>query len=193
MHILAIHGSPRKKGNSHLLLQAVVEGAIAAGAQVETIRVAELAFSPCIHCGGCDDSGRCIFTDDMTQVYEKILAADRIFFAAPIFFYGLPAQAKALIDRCQALWHHHRLLAEKNGWKKDPARKGYYLGVAATHGKKLFDCAILTMKYGLDAMGYSYGGEFLVRGPDKKGDMADYTEELQKAKMFGRDVALGAR
>jgi multimeric flavodoxin WrbA len=66
--------------------------------------------SPCINCGGCNETGQCIIDDDMNKVYPAIREADRVILVSPIFFFGLTAQIKALIDRCQALWCEKYLL-----------------------------------------------------------------------------------
>jgi multimeric flavodoxin WrbA len=69
--------------------------------------------SPCINCGGCDETGQCIISDDMDKVYPVIREADRIVLASPIFFFGLTAQIKAPIDRCQALWCEKYILKKE--------------------------------------------------------------------------------
>jgi multimeric flavodoxin WrbA len=65
---------------------------------------------PCQNCGGCDDTGSCIIEDAMVDIYEAIRSADRIILASPIFFFGLSAQTKIMIDRCQAFWCQRYLL-----------------------------------------------------------------------------------
>ena len=191
MKVLVFLGSPRKKGNSEILTEAVFEGVRMAGGTPEIIRLCDLKISPCISCGGCDKTGKCVVEDDMTPLYDKILAADKIIVASPIFFYGITAQTKAFIDRSQALWNRKRLLHEKGEWQDNPERKGFFVSVAATRGAKIFDGAVLTMKYGFDAMGISYGGNFLVSGPDKRGDMKKYEQMLEKAKEAGKNFILG--
>ena len=73
----------------------------------------------------------------------------------------------------------------------NPERKGFFISVAATRGARIFEGAILTMKYGYDAMGMQYGGDFLVTGPDKRGDMAKYEQKLIEAKEAGKNFILG--
>jgi multimeric flavodoxin WrbA len=186
MKVLALSGSPRKKGNTETLLRAVLKGVTAAGGEVELIRLYDLRIQPCIGCGGCDKTGECVLEDDMQELYPKILAAPRVILASPIYFYGITAQAKAFVDRCQALWNRKRLEIEKGEWRQDPNRKGFLVAVAATHGEKVFDGAILTAKYGFDAMGLSYGGEFVVKGMDSRGDMAQDEATLARAEQAGR-------
>ena len=191
MDVLVFLGSPRQKGNSEVLTEALLEGVRNEGGVPEIIRLCDLKISPCISCGGCDKKGKCVVEDDMTPLYEKIISTDKIILASPIFFYGITAQAKAFIDRTQALWNRKRLLQRKGEWVDNPERKGFFISVAATRGAKIFEGAILTMKYGFDAMGMQYAGEFLVSGPDKRGDMAKNDMKLTEAKEAGRNFILG--
>jgi multimeric flavodoxin WrbA len=190
MKVLVLLGSPRKKGNSEILTNAVLEGVKDAGGEPEIIRLCDLKISPCISCGGCDKTGKCVVDDDMTPLYEKIITIDRIIISSPIFFYGVTAQTKAFIDRMQALWNRKRLLQKKGEWVKNPDRKGFFVSVAATSGARIFDGAILTVKYGFDAMDMQYAGGFFVTGPDKRGDMAKNEQKLTEAREAGRNFML---
>lgn len=188
MKILTILGSPRPGGNSEVLLEAVSKGVELAGGQVETIRLSKRWIQPCLNCGGCDKTGECVLEDDMTNIYESLWTARRIILASPIYFYGVTAQTKAFIDRCQTLWSRKRLLQEKGEWRNDQGRKGFFVSVAATRGKMVFDGAILTVRYGFDAMGIHYIDAFLVRGIDELGAMNRHPDQLKAAEEFGRQV-----
>ena len=100
MKVLGIMGSPRIKGNTDLLLDEALKGAQSQGAEVEKIVVDKLKIAPCREYYGCLRDGNCVIRDDMDDIYPKLLEADGIIVASPIFFYGLTAQLKALIDRC---------------------------------------------------------------------------------------------
>lgn len=186
MKVLVFLGSPRKSGNTETLVQSLMAGVEEAGGNCELIRLADLDIHPCIGCGNCEKEGDCIFKDDMQDLYLKIAEADRVVIASPIYFYGVTAQAKAFVDRCQTLWSRKYVLKQR--LSGDVPKVGYYLGVSATKGERIFEGAILTAKYGLDAMDYSYGGEFVVRGVDKKGDMKSFQEELDNAMEFGASI-----
>jgi len=191
MDVLVFLGSPRKKGNSELLTAALLEGVRQAGGSPEIIRLCDLKISPCISCGGCDKTGRCVVEDDMTPLYEKIISTDKIIVASPIFFYGVTAQTKAFIDRTQALWNRKRLLQKKGEWLENPDRKGFFVSVAATSGARIFEGAVLTMKYGYDAMDLHYAGDFLVTGPDRRGDIKKYAQKLDEAREAGKNFITG--
>ncbi len=104
MKVVAFIGSPRPSGNSDVLLEAAVKPIAEAGHEVTLFRLNNMRLKPCQNCGGCDTSGKCIINDDMTEVYDALRTADRIILASPIFFFALSAQAKIMIDRCQAFW-----------------------------------------------------------------------------------------
>ena len=183
--VLVLEGSPRRGGNSQVLMDAVARGIVRVGGTLERVRVADLNIAPCIGCGGCDQTGHCVVKDEMTGLYEKIVAARRLLLVSPIYFYALPAQLKAAIDRSQALWNRKQLRIKKGEWREDPDRKGYLVAVAATKGARVFEGSILTAKYFFDATGFTYAGELLVKGIDGRGEMAKALEELARAEEFG--------
>ncbi len=103
-YVLALYGSPRRKGNTAQLLKRSVEGARAAGAEVEEIMLRDLKMSPCLEIYGCKETGRCIIKDDFQSVYDKLASCQGLILASPIFFYTVSAHTKMLMDRCQSLW-----------------------------------------------------------------------------------------
>ena len=186
MRILGIMGSPRIKGNTDLLLDEALKGAWSQGASVEKIIVDELEIAPCHENYGCLEDGNCVIRDDMDSIYPKLLEADVVIIASPIFFYGLTSQVKALIDRCQALWARKYILKQN---PPDTGRKGAFIAVGATKGKKLFDGSILTVKYFFQAIGVEYGEELLIPGVDKQGEIMDHTTALKDAFELGSRIA----
>jgi len=179
-------GSPRIKGNTDLLLDEALKGAQSQGAEVEKIIVDKLNIAPCREYYGCLRDGNCVIRDDMDGIYPKLLEADGVIVASPIFFYGLTSQVKALIDRCQALWARKYIL------KRNPSRsgrQGAFIAVGATKGKKLFDGSILTVKYLFQSIGVEYAAELLIRGVDKKGEIRDHPTALKDAFDMGRKIA----
>lgn len=188
MKVLGIYGSPRKKGNSEILLDKALEGAESVGAEITKLYVRDLKMIGCIECGGCDKTGKCVIKDDMQEVYPLLESADIIILSVPIFFYGAPSQAKALIDRCQAPWRKRMITKTKEQRKTYDSGKGYLIAVAATSGKSLFDGTILMAKYFYDALDMSYEGELLVRKIDKKGAILEYPEILDQAYSFGVQI-----
>ncbi|MCW3491307.1 flavodoxin family protein [Dethiobacter alkaliphilus] len=186
MLVLGFAGSPRRGGNSETLLDEALAGAKEAGADVEKVVLSELDFTPCISCGACEESGDCVFDDDMQALYDKIGAADALIFASPIYFYAVSAWAKGAIDRGQALWARKYVLKDERYTAK---KNGYFIGVGATKGAKLFDGAELTVKYYYDAAGFELAESLLVRGMDEKGVVKDSPEYLHQARALGAQAA----
>lgn len=186
MKVLGIMGSPRIKGNTDLLLDRALAGTHSQGAEVEKIIVHKLKIAPCQEYYGCLRDGNCVIKDDMNDIYPKLLGADRVIIASPIFFYGLTSQVKALIDRCQALWARKHILKQNI---PDSKRKGAFIAVGATRGKQLFDGSILTVKYFFNAIGVKYADELLIRGVDKKGEIKEHPTTLSDAFELGKRLA----
>lgn len=186
MKVLGIIGSPRVKGNTDLLLDEALKGVQEQGAEVEKIVVDKLTIAPCREYYGCERDGNCVIRDDMDAIYPKLLEADSVIVASPMFFYGITSQAKALIDRSQALWARRYVL------KQEPpggGRKGAFIAVGATKGKDLFTGSILTVKYFFQAIGVEYADELLVRGVDKRGEIKEHPDDLSAAYELGKRLA----
>ena len=186
MKVLGIFGSPRRGGNTEILLEEALKGAEKEGAKVERLYLNDFTITPCKECHGCDDTGNCIILDEMEKVYPKLLEADVVILASPIFFYGVTASAKALIDRSQALWARKYLLKDPSLGKEGKKRKGFFISLGATKGQKIFEGAILTVKYFFDVFNAEYVGELLFRGVEAKGDILRHPEALQQAFEAGR-------
>lgn len=186
MTILGIMGSPRRQSNTEILLDAALAGAKEMGAEVEKVVVSELKVSPCREIYACLKDGDCAIKDDMQWLYEKLLQADHVVFASPIFFYGLTAQAKAIVDRCQALWVRRHVLGMRR--EDSRMRRGVFISVGGTQGSKLFDGAVLTVKYFFDAIGLRYAGDLLIRGIDGKAEIKEHPTALRDAFRLGQQL-----
>jgi multimeric flavodoxin WrbA len=108
--VVSIFGSPRPNGNTDILLNQAIKGAEASGVDIEKIIVRDLQIAPCNSCGGCFEKGVCAISDDMQKIYSQLVDADGIMVASPIYFMGVSAQLKALIDRCQVFWARKYIL-----------------------------------------------------------------------------------
>ncbi|PIV22351.1 MAG: flavodoxin family protein [Deltaproteobacteria bacterium CG03_land_8_20_14_0_80_45_14] len=186
MKVLGIFGSPRRGGNTELLLEEALKGAEKEGAKGERLYLSDFTITPCKECHGCDNTGNCIILDDMEKIYSKLLEADIVILASPIFFYGVTAWAKALIDRSQALWARKYLIKDPSLGKEGKKRKGFLISVGATKGQKVFEGAILTVKYFFDVLNAEYAGELFFRGVEAKGDILKHPGALQQAFEAGR-------
>jgi multimeric flavodoxin WrbA len=189
MRVLGIMGSPRRQSNTEILLDRALEGAGESGAEIEKVLVSKLKIAPCLEIYACRKDGNCAIKDDMQLLYKKLLEADHVIFASPIFFYGITSQAKAVVDRCQALWVRTHVLGMGKEDKRE--RRGVFISVGATRGAKLFEGAVLTVKYFFDAIGVEYSGDLLVRGIDDKGQIKERPAALEDAFRLGQELVRG--
>ena len=190
MRVLGIAGSPRRGGNTDLLLAEVMKGAASRGAEVKTIVLNDLKITPCQHCDACLEAGRCKIEDDMQMVYRELEDADRIVLASPIQFMGVTAQMKAMIDRCQSLW------ARKYVLKLPPLgnrqeRKGFFISVGGRKIANLFESTLITIKTLFRILDITYAGELLFPGVDEKGAIAQHPDALRQAFLAGQELVEG--
>jgi len=109
MKILGIVCSPRKGGNTEILVKEALSSAREAGAQTELVSVVGKNIAPCDACGSCGKTGVCHIQDDMQSIYQQLEAADAIIFGSPVYFGTVSAQAKAIMDRTFSLLVDRRL------------------------------------------------------------------------------------
>ena len=188
-------GSPGKGGNTDLLLDAFLRGVNEGGGEFEKFSISDLDISPCRECLACEATGECVIQDDMQSIYRKLLKADKIVLASPSFFYGFPAQAKALIDRCQALWarkhilnRHPALLRSVGGLLKPDSKHtkpAFAMLLGATGGKNLFAGQLNTIRYFLEPLEASLTGSLFFRKIEKKGDISRHPTALDEAYRAG--------
>jgi len=186
--VLGISTSPRQNSNSDLLLCQALAGAESAGAEIEYIRLRDLDIAPCIECNSCYKRGACVVEDDYQMLSSKMLEADRLIFATPIFFMTVCAQAKALIDRCQCLWAHKYVL-KKPLITTGRDRRAMVIAVGGTKSKKMFDSIRLTAKYFLDVLEMNYAANLFVNKIDDPGRIKQHPSAMNEAFRLGRELA----
>ncbi|MBQ9647533.1 MAG: flavodoxin family protein [Oscillospiraceae bacterium] len=129
--VLILSGSPRRGGNSDLLCDEFLRGALEAGNDAEKIFIRGKKIAPCAACYYCKDhDGACAIKDDMAEVLDKMQAADVIVMASPVYFYSIDAQMKAVIDRCVARWTNI------------PNKEFYYIMTSAEDSDTVMDCTL---------------------------------------------------
>ncbi|MBU0986693.1 MAG: flavodoxin family protein [Proteobacteria bacterium] len=191
--IVAIYGSPRRKGNTATLLKQAVKGAMDAGARVEEVVLRDLKMSPCLEIYGCKQNGRCVIKDDFQNISDLMLNSHGLMLASPIFFYTVSAHTKILMDRCQSLWVKKYWIDKVPYGKWEPKRKGLFISVGATKGKKLFDGPLLTVKYFFDVLDMELWRSLLYRGLDFEGDVDQHPEYLAEAYQGGKGLVQAIR
>ncbi|HWR42207.1 flavodoxin family protein [Sporomusa sp.] len=133
--ILALLGSPRVNGTNSLAIDQLLRGAASCGdVEVQKILLHKLKIAPCQSCDSCLHTGRCHLRDDMEPIYEKIMDMDAFILAAPVYFNGMSAQAKVMIDRCQPFWSAKYVM--KTDVFAGRRRPGIFI---ATGGQPLYD------------------------------------------------------
>ena len=188
MFVLGLMGSPRKQGNTDLLLDAFLEGAQGKGAEVLKVDVTSKHIAPCKGCRYCEKKGVCRQQNDAMEEMNYLLRrADIVVLATPIFFYGPSAQIKALIDRSQTLWARRYIMKLTD--PKAPSRQGFLLAVGATKGKELFNGTSLVAKYFYDAVGARYEGFLGFRKMEAPGAIARHPTALTDARKKGEEIA----
>ena len=103
MKIVILEGSPNRNGSSNMLAEEFIKGAKEAGHEVAAISAAHSKISPCTGCVSCGYNGPCVQKDDMEHIRKEILWADMLVFVTPLYYYGMSAQLKILIDRFCAI------------------------------------------------------------------------------------------
>jgi NAD(P)H-dependent FMN reductase len=188
LKVLAIAGSPRRGGNTDRLLDQAAAGAARQGAQVKQIVLSDLDIAPCLHCDGCIQTGGiCVIEDDMQWIHNDLREYDRFILASPIFFMGITAQAKAMIDRCQALWARKYILKKPPLGDRRP-RKGLFVSVGGMKLANLFEPSLAVVKAFFKVIDVEYAGELLFPGIDQKGAIKDHPTALKQAFAAGQGL-----
>ena len=188
MMVLGIAGSPRRGGNTDMLLEEVLKGAASRGARVKKIILKDLNIATCDHSDACLKTGKCYIKDDMQTVYQDLEEADRIVLASPIQFMTITAEMKAMIDRCQALWARKYVLKQPPLGEKE--RKGFFIAVGGTKFAKLFEPSQATIKALFNTLNITYAGELLFRGVDEKGAIKQHPDALKQAFLAGQKLVV---
>jgi multimeric flavodoxin WrbA len=183
--IAAVFGSPRRKGNTAALLRHAIAGARDAGATVEEIVLRDLTLSPCLEIYGCKQAGTCVIKDDFGRIEALFRQIDGLILASPIFFYTVSAHTKILMDRCNSLWVKKYWIDKRPFGGKDYPRKGLFISVGSTRGKRLFDGAVLSVRYFMDALDMELYDTLLCRGIEQAGQVNDSPDLLDAAYRAG--------
>ena len=175
--ILVLNGSVRRGGNTELLVQSFAEGA-RKNNSVEIVSVADFKVNPCIGCNSCfkREGNTCFQNDDMTKIYKKLKNTDILVIASPVYFYGISAQLKAVIDRLHT--------PMRNSF---PIKKLALILVGAATLPEMFDAIKVQYKLALNFFGLEDAGTVLVRGAKEKCDVKN-TDGLKNAYNLGSSM-----
>ena len=191
--VLGIGGSPRKGGNSDILLKRLLKGVAGEGIVTEEIQLRDYQFQPCIGCERCRKDKRCTgLQDGMQLIYPKIREASGLILISPIYSYNMTALMKSFIDR---LYCFYDFTDERPGyWSSQLADQGRkaiiaVVGEQATREAGGMDLTLETMRRSIKALGYEVIDELPVLGIFDKGKVREYPQVIEKAEALGRRLA----
>jgi len=190
--VLGLSTSPRKGGNTDLMLDSALEGAREAGAAVEKIHTPSLDINPCRACNACFKTGRCVQQDDMQELYPKLLSYEGIILAAPIFSRGLAAQAKIVIDRLNCIWARRSVLHEQAvGEEIRQKRRGLWLSAAGSPRSDIFEPAVPTVRYFFAMLEVKDWDSVTFSHVDEKGAIKAVVGSLELCRKAGAHLVTG--
>ncbi len=192
--ILGIGGSPRKGGNSDILMKRFLKGTRDEGGATEEIQLRDYQFQPCNGCERCRKNKRCTgLLDGMQLIYPKIREAGGLVVITPIYNYNMTALMKSFIDR---LYSFYNFSDERPGyWSSQLAGQGRkaiiaVVGEQASREESGMDLTLETIRRSIVALGYEVIGELPVLGIFARGKVKEYPQILEQATDLGRQLAL---
>lgn len=184
MKVLAVVGSPRKGGNTDVLVDQMIKGAAGAGAAVEKIYLNDMRITPCQACYACKKKPGCVIQDDMQKLYPKLLAADAVLFGTPVYWWTVSAQTKLFLDRWFAL------LDAKYSSLVRGKRTAIAVVCQDPDTAAMTDPIVHMFKEGMEFIGVDYVGE-VTASCDEKGEVARNEKAMSAALALGRRVVKG--
>ncbi len=189
LSVVGISGSPRRHGNTEALLDAFLEGAERAGARVEKVVLKNLDYTPCKGCNACHRTGRCVVRDDLDDLFAKILGADCLAVASPIYSMGITAELKGLIDRAQYLWARKFIIKDLFFPDEHIKRhKGIFLSTAGLGWDNVFDAAFPAITAFFNTTGFEYYDNVIANDMDRYGGIRGHPTALVEAQEKGEEV-----
>ena len=186
-HVIALLGSPRKKGNSAVLAGQIIYGAESVGAKVETVYLNGLNIKPCQGCYACKkkNSTGCAVDDDMQSLYPKLVESDAWIIASPIYWFNMSAQTKIFMDRCFALWNEDPEINRVAGKR---------IAIAMSYGDSdpFNSGCVNALRSFQDAYGYAGAriAGMVYGSADEPGEIASNAELMAQAEEIGKKLAM---
>ena len=187
--VLGISGSPHRHGNTETLLDSFLDGAKDAGATVEKVVLKDLDYQSCRGCNLCHKTGKCVVQDDAIALFDRILAADCVAIASPIYTMGITAEVKSLIDRGQYLWARKFVL--KTLFFTDEhikSHKGIFISTAGQNWDHVFDGAFPMITAIFNGTGFEYYDNIIANNMDEFKGIKNHPTAMQEAYRKGGEV-----
>ena len=175
MKIVVLKGSPRRNGNSNRLADQFAKGAADAGHEVFGFDCAKQHVAGCLACNACGMNGPCVQKDDFAELRERLLEADVILFATPIYYFGVSAQLKTVIDRFYSI--NTRI----------GGKKVFFFATMGNPDAGVSDSATLMYEKMVNYLGWEDGGRIIASGVWAAGDI-EKTDWGAKAYEFGKNL-----
>ena len=174
--ILILTGSPRRNGNTDSLVVSFAKGA-QENNTVQVLSVYDYKIHPCTGCNACfmAEENQCVQQDDMTRIYQKLKETDVLVLASPVYFYGISAQLKAVVDRLHTPMR-----------SSFPIKKLGLILVGGASLPSLFDAILVQYQLVQEFFHLEDVGKVLIRGAREKGDVSE--GDLKKAYLLGRSI-----
>jgi multimeric flavodoxin WrbA len=188
LKVLGISASPRRDGNSDVLLHQALSGAQQTDAAVEYLRLCDYRIAGCQECYDCTSRGQCSVNDDYQAILDKMLEADRLVFATPVFFMTVSAQAKLLIDRGQCLWVRQTVLHQPL-FEPQRDRRGLIIAVGGSRSQKQFECVRQPVESFFTYLEVQCVASLCVNQVDEKGAVLKRADALDEAFRLGQMLA----
>lgn len=189
--VLGVEGSPRKGGNSHLLLESILDGAATAGSPVHNAHLRDYRYEPCVGCEKCRRDKICTrFNDGMTLLYPELMRSRGLVLISPVHNYNITAWTKAFIDRLYCFYEFENTLPRR--WSSNlsgQGRKAVIAAIAEQESKHDMGFALEAMRLPLEAMGYEIVSEIPVLRIFDRGGIKSHPDTLEEAKEGGRLLA----
>jgi multimeric flavodoxin WrbA len=177
MKVLGFVGSPRKGSNTDLLVSAILYGAGASNHQIEKLNLYDFNISPCIDCRACQKgSNRCVLSDGMNSISQKIEEADIMIFGSPLYWYGPSAKMKLLLDRLRPFATSKKLAGKKG-----------FLIIPSEEGAGGCDLAVEMFKRSFTYLGVEFVGNILPKAYEKA-EIKNNSQVLNEAFNFGKGL-----
>jgi multimeric flavodoxin WrbA len=187
--VIGISGSPHRHGNTETLLDSFLDGARNSGGSVEKVVLKELSYTACRGCNACHKTGECIVEDEAPGLFDRIMAADCMAVASPIYSMGITAELKGLIDRTQYIWARKFIL--KNLYfptEQIKRHKGIFISTAGLSWDNVFDAAFPIITAFFNTIGYEYYDNIIANNMDRYNGIRGHPTALIEAFEKGEKV-----
>lgn len=185
--VVGILGSPRRGGNTEILLDNLLSSAEEAGAETVKFVLNSMKFRPCQECPDITKDGKCKVRDEMQNIFPAVESADVVVIASPIFFGSISAQTKMMIDRFQCQWLG---IFFYNSYKVEKMKKGVFISVEASDREDFLLNGKAIVKNLFVTLGASYKYELLCKGYDAKGAIKNSEDCINRSKEIGKLITV---